>query len=52
MKLIGDEGIAEIQSYLWESRSFAVCVKTDDEKLLVPMKIYQVEPGEKVLLKR
>lgn len=31
---------------------FTVCVKTDDEKLLVPMKIYQIETrGEKVLVK-
>ncbi len=40
-----------------EGRSiFAVCVKTDDEKLLVPllvpMKIYQIETrGEKILVK-
>jgi hypothetical protein len=31
---------------------FAVCVKTDDEKLLVPMKIYQIESrGENILVK-
>lgn len=29
---------------------FAVCLQTDDEKLLIPMKIYQIQPRGKDVL--
>jgi hypothetical protein len=49
---LGRETVIEIvENSEAVGNTFAVCLQTDDEKLLIPLKLYQVEMrGERVLV--